>query len=176
MLTYEDLLEMPDDRNRYEIIDGHLEVTPAPSPDHQTVVLNLGSALMRHAKEHRLGRVFIAPCDVFFTDFNVVEPDIFFVSSSRGSMVESRLIRGAPNLVVEVLSPSTSRRDRTAKRQLYAQFGVSDYWLVDPIARKVEIYVLENGAYALSEVLDSMGTLRPRLFPDLEIRISEVWD
>ena len=176
MLTYEDLLEMPDDRNRYEIIDGQLQVTPAPTPDHQAVVLNVGSALMRHAKNHKLGRVFIAPCDVFFSDFNVVEPDIFFVAASRQDLIESRLIRGAPNLVVEVLSPSTSRRDRQAKRQLYAQFGVDDYWLINPIARTMEIYVLENGAYELTEVLDSTGMLRPRSFPDLEIRVSEIWD
>jgi Uma2 family endonuclease len=176
MLTYEDLLEMPDDRNRYEIIDGQLQVTPAPTPDHQTVVLNLGSELNRHAKAHKLGRVYIAPCDVFFSDFNVVEPDIFFVSSARDSIIESRLIRGAPNLVVEVLSPSTSRRDRLAKRQLYAEFGVDDYWLIDPIARTVEIHALQNSAYELIEVLGSTGRLRPRLFPDLEIRISEIWD
>jgi Uma2 family endonuclease len=176
MLSYEDLLEMPDDRNRYEIIDGQLQTTPAPTPDHQRVVLNLGGTLNVHARTNGLGTVFVAPCDVFLSDFNVVEPDIFFVAASRDELIETRLIRGAPNLVIEVLSPSTSRRDRMGKRQLYAQFGVDDYWIINPVSRTMEIYILENGAYELGEVLDSTGILRPRLFPDLEIRVAEIWD
>jgi Uma2 family endonuclease len=120
--------------------------------------------------------VFIAPCDVFFSEHNVVEPDIFFVSRGRHATIERQLIRGAPELVVEVLSPGTTRRDRLAKRQLYAQFGVDHYWLVDPMTRSIEIYVLKNGEFDLTDILDSRAMIRPVLFPDLSIPVAEIWD
>jgi Uma2 family endonuclease len=175
LLTYDDLQEMPDDRNRYEIIRGHLEVTPAPSPDHQKVVLNLAAVLHRHVLDHSLGTVFVAPCDVFFSEHSVVEPDIFFVPAEREDIIDSRMIRGAPKLVVEVLCPSTTRRDRQAKMQLYAEFGVQHYWIVDPVHRTIDVHALGTRDYELLATVPSTSSFLPELFPNLEINGRDLW-
>src|SRR6266516_1899387 len=128
--TYRDLLAFPEDNVRREVIDGDLVVTPSPSARHQWAIVVLTAALYEY-RERRGGLVVPAPLDVFFEDTNVVEPDVVFVRGDHVGRVEERLVRSAPDLVVEVSSPSTRRLDTGRKLALYERFGVPEYWFVE---------------------------------------------
>jgi Uma2 family endonuclease len=174
-LTYDDYLTLPNDGKRYQILEGELDVTPAPSTMHQKVSARLEFRLMGHVEEHNLGLVLHAPVDVLLDEQNVVQPDIVFVSNKRLPIVEDRYIAGAPDLVVEILSPTTSRIDRGIKSALYARFGVAWYWLVDPAERCLEEYEIRSGGYHPRGRLDAEQTFRPRLFPGLEIELAQLF-
>lgn len=135
-----DVRTMPDDRNRYETIAGELFVTPAPSLYHQAILSRLHLLLGGYVERHRLGHVWFAPVDVVFGPLTLVEPDLVFVAAVRRSVLTEREITGAPDLVVEVLSPATARTDRGRKRALYQEHGVGEYWVVDGELRRVEIW------------------------------------
>ena len=131
--TWEDVLRMPDDGNRYEFIGGRLYVTPAPVIRHHRVSERLQSALRRVLEARGHGEVFYAPVLVEFPGTSDrVQPDILFVSSERRGIIGEKAVLGAPDLVVEILSPSTAHRDRGIKLDLYARRGVREYWIVDP--------------------------------------------
>ena len=136
--TYRDYCQLPEDR-RCELIEGDCIMVPAPSPAHQEIVIRLLLELREHVSREGLGRVLMAPCDVYLSRHDVVQPDILFIGAQRQGMIEEKLIRGAPDLLVEVLSSSSQARDREMKRKLYGRFGVREYWLVDPERRRVEI-------------------------------------
>jgi Uma2 family endonuclease len=172
--TYADLAETPDDGRRYEVIDGELTVTPAPVPSHQRLIVKLVHILESHAQANGLGNVYCAPLDVVLEETNVLEPDVLFVSSSRLSIVGEKRIQGAPDLVVEILSKGTLKRDRVTKKELYARFGVKHYWIVDPFAEEIEENVLRRGKYA-SRVVKGRGTFEPQCFPGLVIDLTKVW-
>ena len=131
-LTYEDFCCLPNDGKRYEIIDGELFVTPSPFRPHQRAVTRLTSYLSVFVREKDIGEVFVAPFDVVFSRFDVVEPDLLYVSKGRLSVLTEKNVQGAPDLVVEVLSPSTAETDRTIKLKLYARYGVQEHWIIDP--------------------------------------------
>src|SRR5438132_4535687 len=134
-LTYEDYVDLPDDGRRYEILDGELEVSPAPAPRHQAVSLNLVWILHGHVQERGLGSVYYAPIDVILADTSIVQPDLVFIAAGRESIVSSRGIEGAPDLAVEILSPWSVRRDRVAKAARYARYDTRPYWRADRDAR-----------------------------------------
>ena len=141
-LTYENYMKTPDDE-RYELLDGELLVMePAPLTAHQYVLGNLYHAMRLFSDERNLGEVYISPTDVVLSDTDVVQPDLLFVSYERAHIVTRENIQGAPDLIVEVLSPSTAERDRTLKLDLYARHGVKEYWLVDPNAKTVMLLLL----------------------------------
>ena len=117
-------------------------MSPAPKEIHQRVLGYLHVALSLFVSEHRPGRVYLSPFDVVLTDTDVVQPDLLFVSHQRAAIVTEDNARGAPDLVIEILSPSTADRDLTFKRSLYARHGVSEYWLVDTDARTIEVLAL----------------------------------
>src|SRR2546428_4498414 len=175
-LTYEDYVDLPDDGRRYEILDGELEVSPAPAPKHQAVSRNLVWIVHGHVQERGLGSVYYAPIDVILTDTSIVQPDLVFIAAARESIVSSRGIEGAPDLAVEILSPWSVRRDRVAKAALYARYGIRHYWLVDPEARTLEVYETANGAYRSVATYEGAGKARSSLFPDLEIDLAHVWE
>lgn len=135
-LTYADYEKFPGDGNRHQVIEGEEFMTPPPSTEHQTVVLNVAS-LLRERKE---GRVFIAPTAVVLGRHDVFEPDVLFVAEDRAGIVKKKNIQGAPDLVVEVTSPSTAAVDRGKKLEAYRREGVRDYCIVDPDARQVEVH------------------------------------
>jgi Uma2 family endonuclease len=146
-LTYEDYLGFPDDGRRHEILEGEHVMTPAPTPTHQAVVVNLTRLLANFLAERGGGRMWTAPIDVIFSPTDVLQPDLCLVQASRLGIVTGRAIEGAPDLVVEVLSPATRQRDEVGKRHLYAKFGVSEYWLIDPQARSVRRMVWSDAGY-----------------------------
>src|SRR5437867_5303679 len=167
-LTYEDYVGLPDDGRRYEILDGELEVSPAPAPRHQGVSGNLFFILYGHVQERGLGRVYHAPIDVSLATDSIVQPDLVFVAAGREAIVTERAIEGPPDLAVEILSPWSDRRDRVAKAALYARYGIRHYWIVDPEARTLEVYETANGAYRSVATYEGAGKARSSLFPDLE--------
>jgi len=175
VLTYEDYCALPDDGKRYEIIEGELYVTPSPSRTHQEFAGNLLVVLKPFVAARRLGVVYIAPFDVIFEETSVVVPDLLFVAQDRVGIVTDRGVRGAPDLIVEILSPGTARRDRVEKAKLYARHGVGHYWLADPEARILEVYELTEGQYRRSASLADDDSFSPSLFPGLTIPLSSLW-
>ena len=174
VLTYADYAAMPDDGRRYELWDGELSVMPAPGTKHQGFVRDLLVVLYEHVKRGRLGVLFPSPIDCILSDTTVLQPDIVFIETGRSAIVTERGIEGAPALVVEILSSSTVRTDRTIKAGLYARHGVPWYWIVDPVASTIEAFTLRGRAYQLAKRLDATvrGTLPP--FEDLVIDVREL--
>ena len=146
-LDYGDYAAIPPDGKRYELLEGELYVTPAPSPLHQRVSKRLQRQLEAYFEGRSLGEVFNAPIDVILTPHDVFQPDLVVVTES--SQISQRGIEGAPLLVVEVLSSSTRVQDRSAKARRYAQLGIHHYWLVDPEIPRIECYRAESGRYVL---------------------------
>lgn len=140
-ITWRDVLEMPEDGRRYEAIEGELYVTPPPKSRHQWVSARLFGALFDLLVKPGHGMLFHAPTGVEFPDTEEgVQPDLLFLSSERLHIVGEDWVRVAPDLVIEITSPSTAKRDRTVKRRLYERHGVPEYWVVDPEAQQVEVW------------------------------------
>jgi Uma2 family endonuclease len=148
-LTYDDFLLFPDDGKRHELIDGEHYVTPSPNTKHQRVSGNLHFIIRAWLEEHPVGQIFYAPFDVVFSRFDVVEPDLLYVSNERGAEVlTDQHVTGAPDIVIEIGSPSTRKRDETIKRRLYERSGVSEYWVVDPELDLVRVYRREGDVFS----------------------------
>ena len=172
--TYEDYLLLPEDR-RYEILDGDLFMTPAPTPYHQQVSLNLTFLLLKHVREKALGRILEAPCDVVLSKTDILQPDILFVAADRLSIIGEKYIAGPPDLVVEVLSPATADRDTELKTKIYARFGVKEMWIADPDAKTVAA-LTNSGEGFLREGLFRQGELlRSPLLPALTVPLDEIF-
>ena len=137
--TYDDLAAIPQDRNRYEIIDGTLLVSPAPRLSHQAVLTQLFALLHRELHQPGLAKVFCAPTDVVFAPRRVVEPDLVVVRTARAAILTERAIEGVPDLLVEILSPSTAHVDRGRKQRLYGEVGVPEYWIADPATNTLDV-------------------------------------
>ncbi len=174
--TYDDLQIIPPDRNRYEIVDGELLVTPSPNTLHQRIVGNIFAELRQHVRKHRLGEVFVAPYDVLFTRMTALEPDVLFVSRARLERIGEKYVAGAPDLVVEILSEFTAQVDRDVKPKQYARYGVTEYWLVDPEEKTIEVFRLKEGAYELAVRLGFGDHLTSPLFPGLSLPVSALWE
>lgn len=166
-----------DDDERYEIIEGDLQMVPSPNNAHQRIATRLGSFLDMHVMENDLGECRDAPFDVVLSEQTVVQPDFLFVERERVSEVlDEQGANAAPDLVVEILSPSSARRDRIEKRRVYADFGVRWFVLVDPEERLVECFRLsDDGEYVYDGGAAGDEHLEIGLFPDLEIPLGRVW-
>jgi Uma2 family endonuclease len=154
-LTYDDLVRMPEDGMRHEIIDGIHYVTPSPARRHQDLSVRLTVAIGSHLKDHPgAGRLYHAPFDTIFTRWDVVEPDLLFIAGDQLNILTDANVQGAPALVIEILSPGTKKRDLGVKRQLFDRGGVREYWIVDPSANSVTIYRRTgDGRLAIAESL-----------------------
>ena len=175
--TYEDYLGL-DDEVHFEIIGGKAFMSPSPEllPElfHQRWVARLFKVIERHVEAHKLGEILIAPIDVVLDHENVVQPDLVFVSTANAGLLERRGIMGAPDLVVEVISPGSLRRDRYEKRELYARFGVKEFWLADVANRSLEVLTLENNAYQLSSCATGEGKIRSTILPGFELDLAQL--
>lgn len=177
-LTYEDFVLFPDDGKRHELIDGEHYVTPSPNTKHQAIVWNLTSMIGPYLEAHPMGRAFNAPFDVVFSDFDVVEPDLLFISRVRQlEVLTTQHVRGAPDLVVEIASPGTRKRDETIKRRLYERFAVSEYWVIDPELDAIKVYRRIDGRYvrAAELLLENGDVLSTPLLPGLEMPLSRIF-
>lgn len=175
-LTYDDLERIPQAHpgDRHEIIDGELAVTASPAWDHQTISANIFRVLDRLVGDHSLGVVRYAPIDVRFTSDTVLVPDLIFIASDRLHIAGPRTVDGAPDLVVEILSPGTSQRDLTVKRDLYARFGVREYWIVDPANRSLTVLELRGDRYHPVPLRDDQA-VPSRVLPGLDLPLDAVF-
>ena len=144
--TYADYLKTSDDE-RYELLHGALVMAPAPREIHQSILGRLHIDMGVFLDEHNLGYIYFSPFDVVLSDENVVQPDLLFISNERAHIITPENIQGAPDLVVEILSPATAERDRSVKFELYAEHGVHEYWIVDPDARTITVFLLNEGEF-----------------------------
>lgn len=173
--TYQDYRNTPDEI-RYELIDGELLVMePAPGTSHQRVAVNLTVLLAPFARAHGLGQVLVAPTDVRLSDTSVVQPDLLFVSAARASIITERDVHGAPDLVIEIASPTTEQRDRNVKMELYARYGVAEYWLADPMAATIETHGLEDGRMVATGRYRRTDAFTTPLLPGLAIHLEEIF-
>jgi Uma2 family endonuclease len=169
-----DIWDMPEDGNRYEVIDGELYVTPA-AWGHQYALGRLFLRVGTWVYEHDLGKIVTAPTGVVLDPETGVQPDLLYISRERLGIISQRGVEGAPDLVVEVLSPSTSSRDRGVKMRRYAAAGIPHYWLVDLEARALEPYRLGEAGYEPTGVYGPGTVFEPELFPGLRIAIDELF-
>jgi Uma2 family endonuclease len=174
-LTYEEFRQLPDDGKRYELIEGRVHLSPAPSTRHQFVSRNLHLSLGPFVEKNHLGEVIAAPVDVCLSGDTAVQPDLVFISSERLEMIQENFIAGAPDFVVEILSPSTAAHDRATKLNLYAEAGVPWVWLMDPLARMVEILKLQGNKYLVHSIFAGKQTLTSSLFPGWEMALDELF-
>lgn len=177
-LTYADFVHFPDDGRRHELIDGDHYVTPAPNATHQIILGNLHLLIGNWLEAYPIGRVFLSPFDVVASNFDVVEPDLLYLSHARANAVLTpKHIRGVPELVVEIASKSTRRRDETIKRQLYERSGVTEYWGIDPELASIRVYRRnEQGFERPIELSNERGdTLDTPLLPELRLSLARIF-
>ena len=177
-LTYDDFVQFPDDGLRHELIDGEHYVTPSPNTRHQAISLQLTLLIGNWLDRNPIGRLFYAPFDVVFSKFDVVEPDLLYLSNERASDALTPLhVHGVPELVIEIGSPGTRKRDETIKRRLYERAGVEEYWVVDTEIDTIRVYRREAKTFARVVELSSEArdVLTTSLLPGLEIPLSRVF-
>ncbi len=177
-LTYEDYLLFPDDGKRHEIIEGDHYMTPAPRRKHQRVSGRLFVALSGFTASRRLGEVYAAPFDVVLSDENVVQPDLLFLSAARAGISTEDNIQGAPDLIVEILSESSRKKDEVTKRKLYERFGVQEYWVVDPELEIVKIFRRAQQGYgrAIELSKEANDVLTTDLLPGFRLALTEIFE
>jgi Uma2 family endonuclease len=174
-LTYDDYLLFPEDGRRHEILDGEHYVTPSPSTKHQDVSVQLTTHLNLFILEHRLGKLYSAPTDVVLSRHDVVVPDLVFISKARLALVTHPGVQGPPDLVIEILSPSTRRMDQRLKLERYESFGVQEYWVVDPDQETLTVYRLEGDRFHSSTDLTPEDTVTTPLLPGLELPLEKIF-
>jgi Uma2 family endonuclease len=176
-LTYADFVRFPDDGRRHELIDGEHYVSPSPNLRHQIVLQRLNVALANHVNASRAGLVLFK-VDCVFSFFDVVEPDLVIVLNDRHDILTKRNIKGAPSILVEVLSPSTSKRDRTLKRDLYERHGAREYWLIDAVKNTIAVHRMTKAEFAEPAMLSLQDedVLSTRLLPGFELSLDELFN
>jgi len=177
-LTYDDFVLFPDDGQRHELIDGEHYVTPSPNIRHQQLLGRLHLLIGVWLQTHPIGEMFLSPLDVVFSDVDVVEPDLLFISRHRASdIITPKHVRGAPDLVVEIGSPSTRKRDETIKRRLYERAGVVEYWVVDPDLDVIRVYRRTDAGFdrPVELATEPGDTLSTPLLPGLEVPLTRVF-
>ena len=171
--TYDDYVAMPDDGKRYQIVDGLLFMSPAPSIGHQETVGEIFAYLRDHLKHSKSGKVYIAPVDVELNPKTVIQPDVLVILSTHLERISDSRIIGAPDLVVEVASPGTTGFDRRQKQDAYAHAGVPEYWIADPASQTVELLILENGAYRSLGIFQEQQILPSTVVPEFPVHIEQ---
>ena len=173
-LTYKDYTNLGDEK-RYELIEGELYMTPSPNVYHQTVLGRLFVFLTSFIEEKQLGATFCAPLDVVLTPNDVLQPDVLFISKGRMGIITENNIQGAPDLVVEILSPGTLERDKIVKKYLYEKHGVKEYWIVDPVGKLVEVLTLKEEGFEFFGTFFLDDQLSSPLLKELKVPLKEVF-
>jgi len=175
LYTVDDYLAMPDEYPRYELLEGELIEMVSPTTRHQLVLQRLFKVLDAHTEAHHLGVIFVAPLDVILSRTVVVQPDLLFISKARRAELIGERITGAPDLVVEVLSPATSARDFNQKRKLYARHGVKEYWIVDPDDGTIEVQRLQGTVFSTLALYEKGQILTTPTFEGLGVDVGQVF-
>ena len=175
-ITFEEFRQFPIDGKRYELVRGEVHMTPAPATRHQAIVQNLAMSLGPHVIKNNLGEVYTAPLDVRLGRDTALQPDLIFISNTRAGIILENWIEGAPDLAVEVSSPSTATYDRATKLPVYAESGVSEYWLIDSQAKTVEVLKLQGKKYFVEATLAGDQVLTSDLFPGWQLPLHDLFD
>ncbi len=173
--TYKDYLQIEDEK-RYEVMEGGLIMVPAPLTIHQRISRNVEVILCNFVKENRMGEVLDAPTDVVLSEDVVVQPDILFISKERLNIIEEAAIMGSPDLIVEVVSPSSASYDTIEKRGVYEKYGVKEYWLVFPQEKAIEVLTLENSIYREFCKANKTGVIRSKVLNGLAMDLTDVFE
>ena len=172
--TAADYQEMPDDGRRYQLVEGELFKAPAPNTFHQFVQKNLLRILDTYLLQHPVGTVLGSPCDIYLDDLNVLQPDLLYVTSEHAARIHDDGIHGAPDLAIEILSPSSAALDRR-KRGLLAKAGTVEFWQVDPALRQIQRFVFAENAAKPVALIDEPETFISPLFPGLTLATAEIF-
>ena len=174
-LTYDDFLSFPDDGQRHELIDGEHYLTPSPVVRHQRISRDLLVSLHTYLKQSGVGEVFAAPVDVVLSRYDVVVPDLLVILSDQPDILTAKHVRGAPAIVVEILSPGTRRRDDTLKRGLYGRTGTREYWTIDPDRNVVTVHRFSESAVRTTALSRGAGqTLTSTLLPEWSMAVDDL--
>lgn len=172
--TYADYALLPEGAP-YQLIGGELVMTPAPSTFHQIISIRLAGEFIYFVREKDLGIILAAPVDVYFEEKETYQPDIIFIAKDRLSIIEPARINGAPDLVVEILSPSTGYYDLKKKARTYARHGVREYWVVDPEDHSIEVHVGQEGKFILSQRVEGEGRVESLVLKGLAVEAKEIF-
>ena len=177
-LTYEDYCQIPEDGNRYEVIDGKLCMSPSPAYNHQRVSFILSLKVGGYIEESGLGYMLAAPMDVVLSERDIVQPDLLFISKEQASIISEKNIQGAPDLLIEILSEGNRRDDEVRKRDLYESYGVQEYWIVDPVLETIKVFRLEASKYKriVEWNLEADDVITTPLLPGFECRLANVFE
>jgi Uma2 family endonuclease len=175
--TYADYRELDvDDNLLYELLNGDLVKKSAPSPQHQTVVVNLLFAIKSFINEKNKGRVFVAPIDVFLDDYNVPQPDLIFISEAKKGIITQDGIMGVPDLVVEVISPSSWRRDRFEKMKLYKKYEIPEFWLIDPQNQSIEVFTYADNDFDVFSLGVETDEIQSKVLDGFSIKVKTIFE
>lgn len=175
-LNVRDYRQLPEGPPYYQLIEGDLYMAPSPDRFHQDILGNLYLIIRNYLQEHRLGSVHLAPSDVQLTNLNVFQPDLYYVSKARRSVLTKQGAQGSPDLVVEILSPKTAKLDKGVKREVYARTGIVEMWIVDPSAKQIAVY---RFAVQIDAPVATYGVgqkLESPLFPGLKVEVAKAFD
>ncbi|MEW6425970.1 MAG: Uma2 family endonuclease [Bacillota bacterium] len=172
--TYEDYCLLPEG-SPYQLIGGELVMTPSPTPYHQMVSMKLKLKMAGFVLEKGLGIVLDAPLDVYLEETETYQSDIIFISNERLPIIEEKLIKGAPDLVVEILSPGTGYYDLRSKYKVYEKSGVREYWIVDPQCKSVQVFCLRGGKFALDQEVEQQGTVQSRVIAGFAVQVESIF-
>jgi Uma2 family endonuclease len=172
-LTVHDYLDLPEGGPRYQLVDGDLHMAPAPNLFHQDISRNIEYLLVTYLEKNPLGKVYDAPVDVFLTETNVYQPDLLFISNKNRHLLNADGIHGAPDLIIEILSPSTSRLDMGSKKRVYSRCGVLEFWAVYPDERKVVVYDLRKSEDEPAHTWMESDCFESALLPRLQFEVAK---
>ena len=159
----------------YQLIAGELVMTPSPTPFHQSISMNLSLALGVFVKQKKIGVIFAAPLDVYLSDEDVYQPDLIFIRADRATGLRKDKLHIVPDLVVEVLSPSTAYYDFTRKKEMYCARGVGEYWIVDPEAETMEVMIKQGEIYRTERLLHNSEILESAMFPGFSMKVEDIF-
>lgn len=171
--TFKDYEQLPEGAP-YQLIGGELIMTPSPVPYHQDILRKLGFKLVTFIEEKKLGKVYYAPLDVYFSNTDTYQPDIIFISKERLNIIGEKKIEGPPDLVIEILSPATAYYDLRTKKDVYEQSGVKEYWIADPIQKTIEVFVNKKGRFEPFSSAKGEGEIKSELLTGFSIALKEI--
>jgi Uma2 family endonuclease len=176
-LTVHDYRGMPEGPPYYQLIEGELEMSPSPNREHQLIHSNISRILYRYLEKSPLGRILSAPFDIYLDDLNVYQPDLMFILNSRKKkIIAEKGVEGAPDIIIEILSPRTARFDREVKRRVYARSGVREVWIVDPETEEIDLYDFTISAEAPVGTFSKRQRFKSHVLPKLAVAVSEVFN
>ena len=172
--TYDDYSKLPEGAP-YQLIGGQIVMTASPVPYHQEISRNLEFRILAFVEKNRLGHVYNAPLDVYFSDTDVYQPDIIFIRKEREGIIGEIKIEGSPDVVIEILSPSTAYYDLKNKFRIYESHGVSEYWIVDPGPKRIEIYENQNNKFKIYDEAEADGSVSSKVLKGFNVVLDEIF-